>query len=165
MLSSQRYGCVIKFKETLLFPYPTPTVGFPYFWLIKPLILPGNAPYLPPILSKNALNFAPYISNSAPYANMDSMALCRKLQVVLHHHSILHHGHHPPWVGICFGRSLWGLLHTPLRLAGKQSTKVNRFVGRSFSIVNPRSSPDGRALCQQLRTAKPADHQKEATII
>ena len=38
----------------------------------------------------------------------------------------LHHGHHPPWLGISFERSLRGVLYTPLCLAGKQSTKVNR---------------------------------------
>ena len=31
---------------------------------------------------------------------LDNKALCRQLRVIQHHHSILHHGHHPPWLGI-----------------------------------------------------------------
>ena len=32
----------------------------------------------------------------------DGRALCQLLQVVPHHHSLLHHGHHLPWLGITF---------------------------------------------------------------
>ena len=46
LLSSRHYGCVIKFKETLWLPLlSVQNAGFPYFRLIKPPILPGNAPY------------------------------------------------------------------------------------------------------------------------
>ena len=72
-------------------------------------------------ITKNLL-FFPIVSSWVPL----SKALCRQLRVVLHHNFILHHGHHPPWLGICFRRSLWGVLHTPLRSAGRQSTKVNQ---------------------------------------
>ena len=49
-------------------------------------------------------------------------------RVILLHHSILHLGHHPPWLGISSAITL-GVLLTPSVLARKQSTKVNwRFV-------------------------------------
>ena len=34
---------------------------------------PPIAPNFPPLFTKSALYFAPYISNSAPYGNVDSM--------------------------------------------------------------------------------------------
>ena len=51
----------------------------------------------------------PVVFTSVSGQLLDSKALCRQLRVVLHHNSILHHGHHPPWLGICFRISLRGV--------------------------------------------------------
>ena len=66
------------------------------------------------------------------------------LKVVLHHDYILHPRHHPPWLGICFRRSLWSVLRTPLHSAGKQSTKVNRSLTVNLFLSYP-------ALCLIVR--------------
>ena len=36
-----------------------------------------------------------------PHSMLDRKALCWQLRVILHHHSILHHWHHPPWLRYC----------------------------------------------------------------
>ena len=56
---------------------------------------------------------------------LDGRALCRQLWVVLHHNSILHHKHHPHWLGITSAITL-GVLGIPSVIARRQSTKVNR---------------------------------------
>ena len=43
---------------------------------------------------------------------LDGKVFCQQLRVVLHPHSILHHGHHPPWLGIRSATTP-GLLRTP----------------------------------------------------
>ena len=53
--------------------------------------------------------------------------------------SILHHGHHPPWIGRCFRRSLLGVLCTLLSSAGKQSTKVNWPLACGLFLLYPGS--------------------------
>ena len=52
------------------------------------------------------------------------VTLCRQLRVALHHQSILHNGHHPPWLHI---RSTITprVLRIPSVLSGKQSISVN----------------------------------------
>ena len=56
--------------------------------------------------------------------SLDGRALCWQLQGILHHHSILHHWHHPPSLKIS-SASTPGLLRTPSALTGRQSTKVS----------------------------------------
>ena len=56
---------------------------------------------------------------------LDSKVLCWQLRGILHQKPILHHGHHPPWLGICF------------RKGGRQSTKVNRPLDCGLFLLNP----------------------------
>ena len=54
----------------------------------------------------------------------------------LNSHSILHHGKHPPWLGIYFGRSLHVVLRTPPPFDRKEVHQGEPAWGQ-FSIVNP----------------------------
>ena len=54
-----------------------------------------------------------YFSIVNPPMSLDSRALHQQLRVVLHHHFILHHGHHPPWLRICIGSSPKGFVWHP----------------------------------------------------
>ena len=68
---------------------------------------------------------------------LDSRALYRQLRVILQHHSVLHHGHHPPWLSICSAITP-GVPRFPHSvLAVKQSTKVNQPLACGIFLLYP----------------------------
>ena len=86
---------------------------------------------------------------------LDSKALYQQLQIVQHHHSIQHHRHHPPWLGISSTltpkvlctRSVLAFWLCP-RAYGQVILAFGP--ARTFSIV---SGPllDSKTLCRKFR--------------
>ena len=95
-------------------------------WLgVRSMLIPGVL-RTPSILAGNqstkvnrALGPARSSSIVNPCSILDRKELCRQIQVNQHHHFILHHEHHFPWLGISYAITT-GVLRIPSDLAGNQ---------------------------------------------